>query len=37
MFALAIYLIEIARRDGWKKLLWLIPAFVFWKNAHGWR
>lgn len=35
MFALAIYLIEIARRDGWKKLLWFIPAFIFWNNAHG--
>jgi hypothetical protein len=35
MFALALYLIEIARRDGWKRLLWFIPAFVFWNNAHG--
>ena len=35
MFALAIYFIEIARRDGWKKLLWFIPAFIFWNNAHG--
>lgn len=35
MFALAIYLIEIARKGGWKKLLWFIPAFIFWNNAHG--
>ncbi|MDR3599021.1 MAG: hypothetical protein P4L49_00810 [Desulfosporosinus sp.] len=35
MFALSIYLIEIARRDGWGKLLWFIPAFIFWNNAHG--
>lgn len=35
MFALAIYLIEIARRDGWRKLLWFIPVFIFWNNAHG--
>jgi hypothetical protein len=35
MFALAIYFIEIARRDGWRKLLWFIPAFIFWNNAHG--
>lgn len=35
MFALAIYRIEIARRDGWGKLLWFIPAFIIWNNAHG--
>jgi len=35
MFALAIYLVEIARSSGWGKLLWFIPAFIIWNNAHG--
>lgn len=35
MFALGIYVIEIARRDRWSKLLVFIPAFIIWNNSHG--
>jgi hypothetical protein len=35
LFALFVWLLEIFRRDKSWKILWLLPAGLFWINVHG--